>query len=574
MKKPKVLLSFVCITCVLFLSCFSGCVDSPPSVSAIECDLQAASMLIEPIDTPDPRGVKARLRYTNGRQGSYVEVADHSDFTFSYIKENGKYTVCVKHKSGAEYWYDVLIKTITSLILLDLPERTVFSTAEKVFDLKGMTVRLRYSDGSVSREIAVKGNSLFTVSASLRQSYQGTVVVSCGTADIDIPAVFLAGFDKASGIVRISNVGMVTGPASVNASILSENELLYTDLGISAYDKDRRLQYFFYGDTFSSLTPDGYGFAGTWRSNFYAFSGDTDYSDGVTFDGVGAPVIEGNHQENRADLNGEVTKIPTGAVVVNDTVYMFYMSISDWADWRIRWSGCVKLVNGKWENVPSLNWADVSALSFIDNHPSFDEPQFDYVPVPNDRFKQITVCANEPNGEYLYLYATGNGRVTDARLMRVQPSDFENIQRYEYYCGMKNGDPLWKRADENGVADSVAVIDKASTSRSVGELTVTYNPYLEKYMATYCADNYQSGYSNQYFGCLMRLSRTPYGPFDEIYCIDKYGAMQARGGIYGAFTNEGMMEEDGKIVYIQVSSFTPTYGTQLLRVEFAKRDEA
>ena len=88
-------------------------------------------------------------------------------------------------------------------------------------------------------------------------------------------------------------------------------------------------------------------------------------------------------------------------------------------------------------------------------------------------------------------------------------------------------------------------------------------------MATYCADNYQSKFSNDYYGLIMRLSDTPYGPFDEIYCIDKKSRLIAKGGIYGAFTSEGMIEEDGRIVYLQVSSFTPTYNTQLIKVEFS-----
>jgi|AGTN01.1.fsa_nt_gi hypothetical protein len=448
---------------------------------------------------------------------------------------------------------------VSQIIIVTPPARRVFNPYETAFDLGGMTVVLKYSDGSTGAPIEVMGGD-FKIEA-VKTSLRGELKISKGSASVLTPVLFLDGFDKASGIAGIENLGMITGPASVNSQILSEYGLNYGDLGVTAFDKENNLNYFFYGDTFSELSGDALG--GIWRSNYAAVSSDFDFSDGITFDSVFAPVVEGDHDAGNADLSSEVTKIPTGGVVIGGTPYMFYMSVSYRPDRKIRRAECVKLIGDVWVKVHSYCWIDRDAVSFSGDL-SF------YVTTEADRFKQISACSNSPDG-YLYLYATGNGRTTDARLMRILPENFEDIILYEYYCGLSGGAPVWKTAAENGIMDSVAVIDKASTSGSVGELTVTYNPYLQKYMAAYCADSFQSGYQNDYYGLLLRLSDTPYGPFGEIYNIDRDARLEAPGGIYGAFTSEGLFEEGGRIVYLLVSSFTPTYNVQLIKVEFAKK---
>lgn len=564
----KIILNIVIV--IIFMTCFSGCTNNDKTIKAIQLDLERVDRVIEPLDIIDCSQVKACIIYADGSKGLFVNASQDTAFSISSVKDNDKYIVTITHNSGIQASYEVTIKTVSELIIVQAPYRKVYSIQDSVHNLEDLTVRLRYTDNSISAPVKVMEHPGFMVSTYRKSHNNASFIISYENVSISVPALFLEGYNESSGIINIENVGFVTGPNSANADMLAQNGFSYTDLGISVYDKNNELNYFFYGDTFPALTPDGYGFSGTWHSNFFAVSSDTQLSNGITFDSVKGSVIEGNHQGNSPDLNGEVTKIPTGGTVIDGVVYMFYMSISDWSDWRIRWSGCVKYVNGEWQNVPSLNWVDINAEPYIDNHPAkISHPQeFDYTMTPTDCFKQITVCSNAEDG-YLYLYATGNGRLTDAKLMRVKPIDFENPMRYEYFCGTQQGDPLWKTARQNGVEESVAVIDKNSTSKSIGELTVIYNPYLKKYMATYCADNYQSKFSNDYYGLLMRLSDTPYGPFDEIYCIDKKSRLIAKGGIYGAFTSEGMIEEDGRIVYLQVSSFTPTYNAQLIKVEFS-----
>lgn len=555
---------------IILITCFSGCTNNDKTIRAIQLDLEGVDKVIEPLDTIDYSQVKACIIYADGNKSLFVNASQETAFSISSVKDNDKYTVTVTHNSGIQASYEVYIKTVSELIIVQTPYRKVYSIQDSAHNLEDLTVRLKYTDNSISAPVKVMEHPSFIVSPYRQLHNDASFIISYKNVSVSVPVLFLEGYNESSGIINIENVGFVTGPNSANANMLAQNGFSYTDLGISVYDKNNKLNYFFYGDTFPSLTPDGYGFSGKWHSNFFAVSSDTELSDSITFDSVKGSVIEGSHQGNSPDLSGEVTKIPTGGTVIDGVVYMFYMSISDWSDWRIRWSGCVKYVNGEWQNVPSLNWIDINAETHIDNHPAkISHPQeFNYARTPADCFKQITVCSNAEDG-YLYLYATGNGRLTDARLMRVKPIDFEKSMCYEYFCGTQQGDPLWKTAQQNGLEESVAVIDKNSTSKSIGELTVTYNPYLKKYMATYCADNFQSKFSNDYYGLIMRLSDTPYGPFDEIYCIDKKSRLIAKGGIYGAFTSEGMIEEDGRIVYLQVSSFTPTYNTQLIKVEFS-----
>ncbi len=124
-----------------------------------------------------------------------------------------------------------------------------------------------------------------------------------------------------------------------------------TDLGIPVYDSTRNRMLIFFGDTFkyidqSSSTnsfPDLEGNGKNWYSNVLAFSQDTDLSNGLDFSAFytsggitnltnGAlpsnvtikSVIEGRHN------NSERTKIPTGGVEINGTIYMFYFSKYSW----------------------------------------------------------------------------------------------------------------------------------------------------------------------------------------------------------------------------------------------------
>lgn len=561
-----------CIKIILLLIfsiiCFSlvACANNS-AIQGIELDVSEVVSEIEPIDSINFEGLKVRIVYSDGLKSPLILGSD-TRFSIQSSREGGEYLVTVKHiESEQSASYSVSIKEVSEIISVTLPKRRVYGTGESKFEIDETVVKLKYSDGTYSREFEIGEVAGFSARKAINNE---SLVLSYEGKYLSLPIVFLEGFNNESGIVSITRENFVTGPNSINADLLKERGFSQTDLGISLFDTENGLHYFFYGDTFPSLTPDGYGFSGTWHSNYYAVSSDLDFTDGIEFEDATGPVIEGNHQDNKPDLSGEVTKIPTGGIVIDGTPYMFYMSISDWNDWKIRWTGCVKLVGGEWVNVPGLNWVDSAAEQYIEGHPAYLDTGFDYVITSANRFKQILVCPNSED-QYLYLYATGNGRVTDARLMRVLPEKFEDISFYEYFCGIDEGESIWKNCAERGVIDSVVVIDKETTSRSIGELTVTYNPYLDKYMATYCADNFQSGYSNYYYGLLMRLSDTPYGPFDEIYLLDKKSKLNAPGGIYGAFTSEGLFEEGGRIVYLQVSSFTPTYNAQLYRIEFSKR---
>lgn len=324
----------------------------------------------------------------------------------------------------------------------------------------------------------------------------------------------------------IENLGFVTGAESTNAYMLEEAGVRGTDLGISFDFKGQTV--FLYGDTFSGENRNGW-----WNSNFLAITTDTNFDDGVTFDSISTnskgalkPIIQGAHNdEAKDDKTKEVTKIPTGAVTIGDTAYLYYMSVRYWGGetgWLVTYNQCIKSTDLKtWEEVPGLRWNDEEAYNFGQIYPMDD-----------------------PNSDYIYLYCIPGGRKGGLVCARVLNTEIENKDEYEYQVSNNN----WVKGDLGLLALKENPYFIAGPQ--VAEPCVNYNPYLGKYMLTHNVG-----------GTAMYLSDTPYGPFSDkilLYPNDFHAT-------YGVFTSPNLMKENGKVFYISVSNWS-VYNTYLYKV--------
>lgn len=361
---------------------------------------------------------------------------------------------------------------------------------------------------------------------------------------------------KAEGIESVRNIGLITGENGF-LNTMETFDVYGTDLGIPYYDEELKQLTFLFGDTYSAKN-----FSGNWRSNVAMYTRQTDFSDGVIFDGAltaagaktdgtaiqitpGAnpvfPLLKGDYVKTKFSH----TCIPTGAVDVNGTIYLFYMEIDKNAflpngEWGVNSNRVIKSDNHgeSWVQVSSMEWQAKDENGKAGNAPNFSQ----IYPLKADG--------------YVYIYGLEGGRSGGTKLGRVLEADIENLAAYEYYAGCDaNGDPIW-REGERGLQyilnrSSAYVIDP-----TCGEMCVTYNRYLQKYLALY-----QSG-SN----IIMRTSSTPWGPFSTPQVI--LSTSTDLPGGYGAFTCEQWSADGGKKIYIAVSQWEPVYNVNQVEITF------
>lgn len=352
-------------------------------------------------------------------------------------------------------------------------------------------------------------------------------LAGCATTE-DVPVADAEDVALA-GVGELSVVMQLTGAESPNRT--DEYLVHGTDLG-SMFEHNG-LIYFAFGDTFGPRNAGTTGAGGAlWRSNVLAYTSDRDASDGILFDGfivdstgTAKQVIYSPHS------GGEVTKIPTGGISANGNIYLYFMSVRRWGD------------HGQWfANFGGIARSEDDGQSFQ----ILEEPRW-----PGDsNFIQVSVA---PVGEYLYLWSIPAGRYGGVQLMRVRPEQIEELAAYEYFAGSGVTGERWV----NDMEDAVTIVEP-----SVGELSVIYNEYLERWIMTYLNEESRA--------IEIREAVNPWGPWSaplELVSGGRYPAL------YGAYMHPEYVEDDGRVIYFNMSQWGP-YNVFLMRAELERRDAA
>ena len=253
------------------------------------------------------------------------------------------------------------------------------------------------------------------------------------------------GATPVSGDLPTEMVAQITGPDPGINDTYSQWMVYGTDLGSSFMHKDEIVIVF--GDTF------GYD-GGSWRSNVIGFSTDTDPSDGITIDrmitddlGSAIEVLP----SKKIDFD-EMTVIPTYGISVGDRMFLHYMSVYHWGvpgDWELGKSG--------------FAYSDDDGQTW-----TYDE---NAVWPGDSNFGQV---AMEEYEGHIYIWGIPGGRFGGVRLARVVPESLLDFSQYEYWTS-----DAW-----------VSEIDAAEEvlPPSVGELSVRWNSYYEKWIMMYLDD--------------------------------------------------------------------------------------
>jgi len=321
------------------------------------------------------------------------------------------------------------------------------------------------------------------------------------------------------GVSDLKQVAQLTGADSPNRT--DKYGVYGTDLGSMINDGDRT--YFVFGDTFGER-PDGMtgGGGSFWRSNTLAYATDADPSDGISFDGMIVDEI-GLAKEllpsAKVDFE-EMTVIPTHGLSANGALYLYYMSVNHWGEpgrWDANYAGLAKSTD------QGRNWTVLDGAKW-----------------PGDgNFVQVspyTIESGEDERD-VYIWGIPSGRFGGAQLMKVAEENVENLAEYRYFAGTDDkGAPVWS---EDPARAKTVVED------SVGELSVVWNAYLERWLMTYL---------NEGNGVVLREGLTPWGPWgDKIELVSS----AEYPGLYAPFMNDRYTADDGKSIYFALSLWDP-----------------
>lgn len=315
-----------------------------------------------------------------------------------------------------------------------------------------------------------------------------------------------------TGVTEVEFVAWVTGPDSPNQTD-TRYDIDGTDLG-SMFAAGDTL-YIAFGDTFGCCRPTGGGAGGrNWRNNVLAYTTDRDPEDGVTFDGM----ITNRQGKARAVLlrrGSDVTVIPTYGIAVNGRLYLHYMAVKEWGP------------PGKW-TLNRSGWAYSD-----DGGESWTQPD-DTVWQGDTNFGQAALIEHDG---YVYVFGIHGGRFGGVQLARVPRDAVLDMDAYAYWTGAAWGDDL------------AAAVEIASAP--VGELSVAWNAYLDRWIMTYLDEVRRA--------IVIRESPDLTGPWSdplEVVSANDYPSL------YGAYLHP--WASDGETIYFNMSQWGP-YNVMLMR---------
>ena len=371
-----------------------------------------------------------------------------------------------------------------------------------------------------------------------------TSVVACGgSSRVNMLPVGTKAPFVLAGVRDVVQVSQLTGPSSPNKT--GRFEVAGQDLG-SMFEAGGKT-WFVFGDTFSRLTPGmtgGGAGTGSWRSNTLAYTTDTNPADGIM---LGGYVVDGTGSAKellsaKQIDNVEITVIPTYGFAANGAMYLDYMSVKHWdgpLDWPTNYSGLAKSTDGgeTWTKLAAPRWPG------------------------NSNFIQVSVA--KVDGD-LYFWGVTHGRLGGVQLMKVREHDVERQDAYRYFTGVSSSaEPRWS-------ADIHAA--KTIVAGTVGELSVVWNSYLDRWLMTY-TDGGGGGAS-------IREAAAPWGrwsdamtlvsaadvPGGDLVFVDEFA------GLYAPFMLPKYTANHGRTIYFTLSKWGP-YNVFWYRADLVKKGD-
>ncbi|WP_433757863.1 DUF4185 domain-containing protein [Nocardia sp. CA-135398] len=322
-------------------------------------------------------------------------------------------------------------------------------------------------------------------------------------------------------VESVQLVGQVTGHGSANRTDMRW-QVDGTDLGIMWETKPGEVAVAF-GDTFGDGWESGGVGGPDWRSNVLGYSTDHDLTDGL---GIDTMVQDSRCHAtellpSRKIKNWETTTIPTSGFAIGQRQFMSYMSVNHWSR-----------IPGLWStNYGGLAYSDDNGRTWVkDQHARWDN---------FFGLGRFQVTAMVPQGDYVYMFGTPNGRVGVIGLARVPKTEVLNKSAYQYWV---HG--TWAPAAENQATP--LVLGMAS------ELSVRFDKGTEQWQMVYL-DSARGA-------IVMRTAASPQGVWtDGVQLVSTDDYPKA----YGGFIHPWSTSAD---LYFTISAWD-TYNVYLMHAK-------
>lgn len=287
----------------------------------------------------------------------------------------------------------------------------------------------------------------------------------------------------------------LTGPSSPDRTDRKWG-ITSTDLGIAYLDDSEEntpRMYLAFGDTFScSGSGDG------WRSNVLLRTRDFNYGDGVsvhqalTSDGWQSSGTAREFISSEKNPGVEHTTIPTAGIEINGTHYVDYMSVKEWPEkkpWVTNYAATMKSTDD------GRTWSVVGDSTRVNEHATHDIilPGRKGYDTGNEKLQMSAFLQTPDKDGYVYRYSTPNGREGTAYLSRAKESEFPSESAFEY----------WNGSDWSDDRRDLEPVFGPSNPGKLGEMSVVYNEYINKYVALY--------FDSAKYALVMRTADTPEG---------------------------------------------------------------
>ena len=347
------------------------------------------------------------------------------------------------------------------------------------------------------------------------------------------------------------------------------------DLGFPLYDSTCDTLYLLFGDSFQENN-----FSYDWRSNTMCQIKEITDNGRIIVDhflnsleNKAYVLSEGHHVDEY-----EMTRIPTGAVEINGIFYFYYFSMCSWnysKDKMMNMGGLVKSLD------KGQTWIKVNEISFLNdlekpsavellNEDNLQKPLKDKINPEKKLNHYFTQIFPKIEGDYVYLFAEGEYRNQPLHMGRVKKEFIENYDEYEYLIAYENKKPIYQKGDEARrlmhEGKCVHVCPAA-----MGEMSVIFNPYLNKYCLFIVSDSPNVLNETKDHGLFMYYSDCIDGPYDEYIKICDYDDPRLNiEGMYAPMTHEKMMKNDGQDIYLLLSQWIPLYNPITVHIKFTK----
>jgi len=296
------------------------------------------------------------------------------------------------------------------------------------------------------------------------------------------------------------------------------------------------------------------------NGKIYTLGGDTSYDDIFVSNIIGSTAD--NNPSDGLDIEWQnkdggprqffpaidaATTVPAGAISVNGTIYVFMMSVISWVD----------EINPQFTGRPAL-------VKSTDDGETFT------LVWTGDENKFVNICPvisnhpTDPEKDALYFIGSNTFREEEIYLAYTELDSIEDRSSYQYYAGMEGDKPKWS----SKIGEAVPIVSDVK----VGELSVQWNRYLNKWLLCYFDYTPSGGNADMFF----RTADNLWGPWsDAVFVYDgdyKYYWYQTEetrqgpklwGTPYGGYI---LSDTDGSKVYFTLSLWVP-YSIFLMEVD-------